>query len=307
MNYEKLVQPNLRHIRYRNAIYQGHVVYHLASQSNMRHGEGVILLHDGTTIIGRWQHNRLEGPALIYCPEGGTVYCQFVGDRPNGWMIYEFQQRYIICELYHLGKLKEGRYTYETHRRSWVYSYRNESKTQSCEYGRLPQLIASQQLQKKLADFYRREYRLSVQSIHIIQTDQLLYVGFVDRAERPEGLGIIHSELESYAGYFRGGSLHYCGRIVFANGDIYSGQFRKGAIEGEGAYYNFESDNTVLSKHHYRTNKIEKQVMKQSPRTRANYPIPFAALPEEQWIDFDETISEDFGLDKVRSVMAVWV
>jgi hypothetical protein len=47
--------------------------------------------------------------------------------------------------------------------------------------------------------------------------------------------------------------------------------------------------------------------MKQSPRTRANYPIPFAALPEEQWIDFDETISEDFGLEKVRSVMAVWV
>lgn len=92
---------------------------------------------------------------------------------------------------------------------------------------------------------------------------------------------------------------------MFANGDTYSGEFYKGAIEGEGAYYNSETQKTVLTIHHYRTNKIEKKVLEQG-NNRVLHPIPFSALPWEEWIDVEELVNEELGLQKVRSVLSLW-
>jgi hypothetical protein len=72
----------------------------------MRQGEGIMIYSDGTAIVGCWLHNKLEGMTLIFCPNGGVIYCEFINDMLNGWVIYEYQQRYLGCELYHLGQLK---------------------------------------------------------------------------------------------------------------------------------------------------------------------------------------------------------
>lgn len=193
MNFEQLVQPVVRKIRYRNAIYQGQMVYHLVSQKDLRHGEGVLLLHDGTTIVGHWQHGKLEGETIVFSPEGGLIYCEFVADRPHGWMVYGYQQRYLSCDLFHFGKPAEDRYKYETELNTWVHTYKHQSKTEICNYGKIPSMISSEHLQTKLARFFRKEYNLLLDHMHIVKTDQLLYIGFVDRMDRPEGLGIIHS------------------------------------------------------------------------------------------------------------------
>lgn len=193
----------------------------------------------------------------------------------------------MVCELYHLGKLKEGRYRYEAQLQRWAYNYRHESKTESCEYGRLPSLIASQQLQKKLSDFYRKSFLLNLSNIRTIVSQPLMYMGYADRNGQPSGLGIIRLQKESYAGYFSRGELHHCGRILFSNGDVYVGEFRMGAIQGEGSYFNAESNSVVVAKHSYKLNRIEKHVQNTGERGFSTA-IPFVALPDEDWVNFEE-------------------
>lgn len=64
------------------------------------------------------------------------------------------------------------------------------------------------------------------------KSEELQYFGFVNYSEKPEGLGVIHNNEENYIGNFLDGELHICGRILFRNGDVYSGGFKKGNING---------------------------------------------------------------------------
>jgi hypothetical protein len=56
----------------------------------MRHGEGVTIYNDGTTVVSTWIHSKLDGLALVFPPKGGIIYCEFVNNMLNGWTIYKF-------------------------------------------------------------------------------------------------------------------------------------------------------------------------------------------------------------------------
>lgn len=57
---------------------------------NMRHGEGITIFNDGTAVVSTWVHNKLDGLSLVFPPNGGLIYCEFVNNMLNGWTIYEY-------------------------------------------------------------------------------------------------------------------------------------------------------------------------------------------------------------------------
>ena len=54
--------------------------------------------------------------------------------------------------------------------------------------------------------------------------------------------------------------LNGYGRSQYANGDIYQGEFRRGAMEGFGLYYKRESDTCILGV--FKNNKLANEIDK---------------------------------------------
>lgn len=68
------------------------------------------------------------------------------------------------------------------------------------------------------------------------------YYGYVNKDKVPDGLGVIYSSQEMYAGNFKNGSLDEYGMILFENGLIYKGEIYGGKIWGNGVIYDINED-----------------------------------------------------------------
>jgi hypothetical protein len=97
-------------------IYQGFV------KQLMKHGEGVMMLRNGTVIIGSWQQDLLEGRAIIYTSLGCRVLAQFVQGRFNGWALATYRQRLVKCLLFFEGHLDGEKLTFDGSEGMWVSS-----------------------------------------------------------------------------------------------------------------------------------------------------------------------------------------
>ena len=72
------------------------------------------------------------------------------------------------------------------------------------------------------------------------------YIGYTNEDNDAEGLGILFSSKEFYMGNFRSGSLDYCGRILYGNGQVYHGQFLDGEFNGNGMFYNPRKNQSIM-------------------------------------------------------------
>lgn len=111
---EEAAAPALEFIRTDAFIFQGLV------RQQLKHGEGVMMLRNGTVIIGTWQQDLLEGKAVIYTSLGCKVLAQFVQGRFNGWAIATYREKLVKCILFYEGHIDGEKLTYDGAEGLWV-------------------------------------------------------------------------------------------------------------------------------------------------------------------------------------------
>ena len=82
-----------------NYVYQGEWL------ANEKNGEGMMMLKNGMMILGTWQKDYLNGPAVVFPPFGGIIRTNFIAGRLNGWAVSSFSDKVVTFTLYFEGKI----------------------------------------------------------------------------------------------------------------------------------------------------------------------------------------------------------
>lgn len=62
-------------------------IYQGCFLNNKKHGEGAMMLDNGTFLIGNWDNGLLHGYALLITPLAGKVHVQCKNGLLDGWAI----------------------------------------------------------------------------------------------------------------------------------------------------------------------------------------------------------------------------
>lgn len=71
-------------------VYQGKFL------KDKKHGEGIMILNNGVSVIGNWKQGLLEGEAVIITPFGGKVHANYSRGSLDGWIIVEHGNNFEI-------------------------------------------------------------------------------------------------------------------------------------------------------------------------------------------------------------------
>ena len=91
-----------------NFIFQGKI-----SKFNDKYGEGVMLLNNGTIILGQWKKDLLNGIATIFTPFGGLIVANYINGKLNGWSISLFNNKIIIITHHFEDKIDGQRIVFD--------------------------------------------------------------------------------------------------------------------------------------------------------------------------------------------------
>ena len=88
-------------------------LYHGFVRHHQKHGEGIMMLKNGTIIFGTWQQDLLEGRALIFTSLGCRIMAHFILGKFNGWTIAVYKERLVKCILFYENHLDGEKITYD--------------------------------------------------------------------------------------------------------------------------------------------------------------------------------------------------
>jgi hypothetical protein len=64
-----------------------HFIFQGFIKNQQKHGEGIMMLKNGTIIFGTWQQDLLDGRALIFTSLGCRIMANFILGKFNGWTL----------------------------------------------------------------------------------------------------------------------------------------------------------------------------------------------------------------------------
>jgi hypothetical protein len=65
----------------------GDHLYQGCFQGNKKHGEGIMIMNTGATVVGNWMKGKLNGYALFITPFGGKIHAHYEMGWLEGWAI----------------------------------------------------------------------------------------------------------------------------------------------------------------------------------------------------------------------------
>ncbi|EAR97260.2 MORN domain protein (macronuclear) [Tetrahymena thermophila SB210] len=237
-----------------NGIYEGDL-----DMNYKKEGLGIFIEDQGEMYIGEWSNDQMHGEGILHFRFGGYLYGRFKQNKVHGIAILNIPlKNQLFIGYWKQSTLNGVCFELNLNSRQWSLSIYENGELKEKQQTEALEMNSSGMVYPKIMDPYEDikfwmsrqsnkqyflERNINTQQKHIkyINIDKGMdYIGFIEENNIPEGLGLVKCEKGFIYGQFCNGILEGYGRMVLDNGDIYDGYYRKGQLNGQGYYFNFE-------------------------------------------------------------------
>ncbi|KAL4481179.1 hypothetical protein ABPG73_016192 [Tetrahymena malaccensis] len=237
-----------------NGIYEGDL-----DMNYKKEGLGIFIEDQGEMYIGEWSNDQMHGEGILHFRFGGYLYGKFKQNKVHGIAILNIPLKNQLFIGYWKQSMLNGVcFELNLNTKQWSLSIYENGELKIKQQTESLEMNSTGMVYPKIMDPYEEikfwmsrqsnkqyflERLINTQQKHIkyVNIDKGMdYIGFVEENNIPEGLGLVKCDKGFIYGQFCNGILEGYGRMVLDNGDIYDGFYRKGQLNGQGYYFNFE-------------------------------------------------------------------